>query len=286
MTLSTRSGVLGSRALWAAGGGQLLALLVFVALGTVVARFLPATLSGGLLVVLGIVVALIPAAIWLAFFYQQDRLEPEPKSYLLAVFVLGALVASGLGIPLVRDVLRVNDWLYRDPLTHLLGSIFAVGFVQEFLKFAAVRFSIYNSGEFDERVDGIIYATAAALGFATVLNINYIVSRGGVDLGVGVIRVTVMALAQASISGVLGYFLGQAKFERTPLYYLPAGYVLAAVLNGVFFWAQDIVTVQGLTVNPFNGLVLAIVVAAALLALVYWLIQRANSETLALQGRS
>jgi RsiW-degrading membrane proteinase PrsW (M82 family) len=285
MNLSTRNGVLGSRAFWTAGIGQIVALLVFVALVTIVARFLPATLGGGALLGAGIVLALVPAIIWLFFFYQQDRLEPEPKTYILAVFALGALAASGAGIPLVRDALRVNDWLYSDPLTHLLGSILAIGFIQEFIKFAVVRFSVYHSAEFDERVDGIIYATAAGLGFATMLNFDYVVSRGGVDLGIGVMRVTVTALAHASIAGVLGYFLGQAKFERTPIYYLPAGFVLAAVLNGVFFWAQDMTNVRGLSVNPFNGLVLAVIVAIVLLGVVFWLIRRANAETLALARR-
>lgn len=284
MKLSPRSGVLGSRALWTAGVGQILALLVFVAVVTIVARFLP-VLGGGPLLLAGVILALIPALIWLLFFYQQDRLEPEPKTYVLSVFALGALAASGVGIPLVRDALRINDWLYSDQITHLLGSILAVGFVQEFLIFAAVRFSVYQSAEFDERVDGIIYATAAGLGFATMLNFDYVVSRGGVDLAVGVMRVTVAALAHASIAGVLGYFLGQAKFEHTPAYYLPGGFVLAAVLNGVFFWAQDIVTVRGLTITPFYGLVLAVAVAVVLLGVVFWLIRRANAETLLLAGR-
>jgi RsiW-degrading membrane proteinase PrsW (M82 family) len=285
MRLSTRSGVLGSRALWAAGAGQIIALLVFVAVVTIVARFLPSTFGGGGLLVAGVILAIVPALIWLAFFYQQDRLEPEPKTYILGVFVLGALAASAVGIPLLRDVFRINDWIYSDPLTNLLGSILVVGFTQEFLKFAVVRFSVYQSAEFDERVDGIIYATAAGLGFATMLNFNYVVSRGGVDLGVGVIRIAVAALAHASISGVMGYFLGQAKFEHTPPYYLPAGIVLAAVLNGLFFWAQDVVTVRGMTINPFYGLVLAVAVAIVLLGLVFWLIRRANAETLALAGR-
>jgi hypothetical protein len=57
------------------------------------------------------------------------------------------------------------------------------------------------------------------------------------------------------------------------------------VLNGVFFWAQDVVTVRGLTSNPFYGLVLAVAVAVVLLGVVFWLIRRSNAETLALAGR-
>ena len=285
MKLSPRSGVMGSRALWAAGMGEVVALLVFVGIVTIIAHFLPTTLSGASLVLAGVILAVVPALIWLLFFYQQDRLEPEPKTYVVRVFLLGALLASGVGIPLVRGLFAINSWLYSDRLTHLLGSILVVGFLQEFLKYAAVRYSVYDSPEFDERVDGIIYATAAGLGFATMLNFDYVVSRGGVDLGMGVIRVTITALAHGSIAGVMGYFLGQARFEHTPLYYLPAGLVVAAVLNGLFFWIQDEVTLRGMTVNPWYGLILAVIIAVILLAIVFWLIRRANAETLALAGR-
>jgi RsiW-degrading membrane proteinase PrsW (M82 family) len=285
MKLSSRSGILGHRGLWAAGAGQIIVLLIFVGLVALIAPSLPATLSGSNLVIAGIILAVIPALIWLAFFYQQDRLEPEPKSYIVRVFLLGAILASGVGIPIVRDFFRINNWLYADDLTHLLGSIFAIGFVQEFLKYAAVRYSVYGSAEFDERVDGVIYATAAGLGFATMLNFDYVLSRNGVDLGVGAIRVAVTALAHASIAGILGYFLGQAKFEHTPPYYLPGGFVLAAVLNGLFFWAQDLVTLRGISVNPWYGLILAVIIAVVVLGIVFWLIRRANAETLALAGR-
>jgi len=285
MKLSTKSGALGSRALWLAGAGLIVVLLLFVALVTIVANFLPDTLSGATLIAAGVILALVPALVWLLFFYQQDRLEPEPKSYVVRVFILGALLAAAIGIPVVRDVFHVNSWLNTNETINLLGSILVIGFVQEFLVYAAVRYSVFDSAEFDERVDGIVYATAAGLGFATMLNFDYVVGRGGVDLGVGVIRVTIVALAHASIAGVLGYFLGQAKFEHTPVYYLPAGVVLAAVLNGAFFWAQDIVTRVGISFNPWYGLVLAVIMAAGLLALVSGLIQRANAETLALAGR-
>jgi RsiW-degrading membrane proteinase PrsW (M82 family) len=285
MKLSPRSGILGHRGLWTAGAGQIIVLLLFVGLVALIAPSLPATLSGSGLILAGIILALVPALVWLAFFYQQDRLEPEPKGYIARVGLLGALLAAGVGIPLVRDFFRVGDWLYADDLTHLLGSILVIGFIQEFLKYAAVRYSVYGSAEFDERVDGVIYATAAGVGFATMLNLDYVVSRGGVDLGIGAIRVTITALAHASIAGIMGYFLGQAKFEHTPPYYLPGGLALAAVLNGLFFWAQDLVTLRGITVNPWYGLVLAIVIAIIVLGIVFWLIRRANAETLALAGR-
>lgn len=38
----------------------------------------------------------IPAAFWLGFFYLMDRHEPEPKQLVVGVCVLGALIAGPL----------------------------------------------------------------------------------------------------------------------------------------------------------------------------------------------
>jgi protease PrsW len=83
------------------------AVVIFAALVALVWALKPddLTLDGIGLVAAGVVLALVPAAVWLLAFYQQDRLEPEPKHYVLGVFALGALLASAVGQPVIRDFL-------------------------------------------------------------------------------------------------------------------------------------------------------------------------------------
>jgi hypothetical protein len=92
----------------------------------------------------------------------------------------------------------------------------------------------------------------------------------------------VNALAFASFAGVQGYFLGQARFEKTPIYYVPSGVALAAFGNGLFFFLLERVSGGGLSASPWRDLLLATVIAILTLALVFWLIARANEETLRL----
>lgn len=271
---------------WQAGLAHIVGqvLFVFVVVG-LIALFKP-KLSGWTLVAAGLVLALVPAILWLAFFYRQDRLEPEPKGYVISVFLLGALLAQGVGIPLVERVYEAPRWLPLNLWTDLLGSVLVIGFVQEALKYAAVRYSVYPLAEFDERVDGVVYGTAAGLGYATMLNVHYVLSSGGVDLQVGVIRIAITALAQASFAGLTGYFLGRAKFEDEPVWWLPGGLALAAVLNGLFAFLSGELTTTGLSLsgggfNPWPGLILAAVVAAATFTVLNFLIRRANRLTLA-----
>ncbi|HEY9076253.1 MAG TPA: PrsW family glutamic-type intramembrane protease [Anaerolineaceae bacterium] len=260
-------------------------LVTFVLLGLFLVlevgldALLKPTYSATGLVAAGIFMAVIPAIIWIVFFYRQDRLEPEPKGMVLQVFLLGGLVAAAVGIPLVNNVFGVSAWIYKTWWGNLLGAILLVGFTQEFLKYATVRFSVYPTAEFNERIDGIIYSTAAGVGYATVLSILFVTSSGGVDLGMGAVRVALTVLAQASFSGVTGYFLGREKLEQKPVWWTPLGVCIAALLNGLFYFFDGALsaprlTATGSTVNPYFGLALAAVLAIAVTALLSWLIDR------------
>ncbi|KAA3664656.1 MAG: PrsW family intramembrane metalloprotease [Chloroflexi bacterium] len=272
---------------WQADVASIGILVLFVLLIYGIERFLQPTLGRSGLLVAGVIISIVPAFIWLAFFYRRDRLEPEPKHMVFQLFLLGALLANGIGIPLVDGWFDVPNWLSSSPvLAQLLGGWLIVGMVQEFLVYAAVRFTIYNHAEFDEETDGVVYATAAGIGFATVLNIAFVVNSGGVALGSGGIRIVLTTLAHAAFAGVIGYFLGRQKFEKRPLYWMPLGLMLAAGINSLFFYFRSMLSsgsikVVGGAANPWLGLVLAIVLTGVVTALISRAIHNNVEEALA-----
>lgn len=267
------------RGLWLASALALLGLLAFVLLFNFVLPAPGDRLGTAARAGLGLVLAAVPAALWLVFFYSLDRAEPEPKRMVFNVLALGALLFAALQPPLLA-LLGVDEWMYATWWSRLIGGVLVVGVIEQTLVWLAVRFAVFDHPEFDERVDGVIYAVAAGLGVATVINFRYVLEYGGVDLDVGSIRVVVNALAHASFAGVLGYFIGQARFERVPVYYLPAGLGLAALLNGLLFFLLERTPATALQgQKPWLDLVLAALVAIGALALVFWLMARANEET-------
>lgn len=274
------------RALWTATGVALLGLLLFaLTVHWVVGRMQP-QLSGGALVFAGAVCALVPALLWLVIFYVQDHAEPEPKRYVLGTFLAGGALALLVSTPLLGDVFQLQNWLPSASWpVQLLGYVLIGGFVQEYCKYAAVRYTVYRSPEYDERVDGIVYGAAAGLGFAAVLNMQYVLGNNGVRLDMGVVRITVTALAHASFAGVMGYFLGRAKFERMGKAWLPGGLCLAAVLNGVVTFVLSLVSHRGLDYVPLNRLAVAGALALLVFAVLLYLIARLNAQDRAAERR-
>jgi RsiW-degrading membrane proteinase PrsW (M82 family) len=265
---------------WRAGLFQILIMGGFSALLALLGENL-GTLNRTALVLIGLFLAIVPSALWLIFFYRQDRLEPEPKTKIAQVFVLALVLTDVLAMRLFNDWFQLPSWAAAQTLTSLLADILVVGFTIEAIAYTAVRLVVYATPEFDERMDGIVYGTVAGLGVATLLNLHYVIDNDGVALGPGVIHVVTTALAQASFSGLLGYFMAQAKFEHRPGWWVPLGLVIAAVLNGLFTWLMSEISASGLTVQPLRSLALGLVVALAVFGLLLALMRRATQSTLA-----
>lgn len=269
---------------WRASVVQIVGLGVFSALVAYGANFV-GPLTGLPLALAGVLLAIIPSALWLIFFYQQDRLEPEPKHRVAAVFLLALLLADVLGRRVVEEWLRVGDWATASTQTSLLAAILVVGVTYQAIAYLSVRLLVYNTPEFDERMDGIVYGTVAGLGVATLLNLRFVLANGGVELGAGVIQTVTTSLAQASFAGLQGYFMAEAKFTHRPVWWVPLGFALAALLNGLFSWLIGEVSAVGLQVDPWRSLVLGLVVALVAFAVLVALMRRTTRVTLGGAGR-
>ncbi|MCX7791657.1 MAG: PrsW family intramembrane metalloprotease [Chloroflexaceae bacterium] len=242
-------------------------------------------LSGPALLAAGVLLAVIPSALWVVFFYQQDRLEPEPKQRVAAVFLLAALLADVVARRVIYDWFQVSVWAPRTTLTSLLASILIIGATYQAIVYVAVRLLVYDTAEFDERVDGIIYGTMAGLGIAMVSNLYFVLANDGVALGPGVIATVTTALAAASFGGLQGWFMAEARFEHRPVWWVPLGYVLATTLNGVFSWLISEVSAVGLQVAPWRSLLMGLIVALGAFLTLAALMRRSTAVTLRRAGQ-
>lgn len=264
---------------WRAGAMQIAIVALFAAVVALLAGQAEG-LTGAALVGVGLVVALVPTALWLVYFYRQDRLEPEPKASLALVFGIALLLTESVGRHVVRDWFRVDSWAVGSVATSLLAAILISGFTYQAITYVAIRV-VYATPEFDERMDGIVYGTIAGLGLATLLNVRYVLDNGGVALAPGAIHVATTALAQASFGGLLGYIMAEARFVHRPVFWVPLGFACVAALNGLFSWLIAEVSSTGLTVSPWRSLLLGLIVALAVFAALIALMRRSVAVTLA-----
>ena len=177
-------------------------------------------------------VAALPALLWLWWYLRQDRNQPEPKKYLWQVFLLGMLIT----IPALFLEFIVDLFLpfARAPYgtTALIGAWLVVAPIEEIAKFLAVWSGVYRNRIFNERLDGIIYMVVVALGFATVENILVVLREGAAIVPLRFITATLLHILA---SGIVGYFLGLAKFaKRRGGWLIVAGLVLGILLHGLY----------------------------------------------------
>src|SRR5688500_13235204 len=97
---------------------------------------------------IALVLAGIPAALWLGFFYLQDRHEPEPKDFVIGVFVIGALIAAPLSDFVIYQ-LAPPEPLAQQGLSpfsadRILHATLVIGLAQELCKYVVVRYTIYS----------------------------------------------------------------------------------------------------------------------------------------------
>jgi RsiW-degrading membrane proteinase PrsW (M82 family) len=144
-----------------------------------------------------------PSLFFLWLFWKKDRFEREPLKYVFSLFGLGALVA--VPVYAVQVLLPPLDGT-------LYEFVVRVAAVEEVFKILPVVM-FARRRIFSEPMDGIVYAVAAALGFATVENALYALRFGDAIIAQ---RAFTSTLAHLGFSGLVGFYLGKAKAGHAP----------------------------------------------------------------------
>jgi RsiW-degrading membrane proteinase PrsW (M82 family) len=139
-----------------------------------------------MIVIASIFLGVVPALFYAWFVYWLDRYEKEPLLLVGGVFLWGAIVAAG-GAFILNTVFGLGIFLATgsEAASSVATGSVSAPLVEESLKGLAVLivFLIFRH-EFDNLLDGVVYAGVAALGFAATENSIYIY-RGFAEGGVG-----------------------------------------------------------------------------------------------------
>ena len=196
-----------------------------------------------------------PGLFYLWWIRRQDIYEPEPWKWVIGVFALGAfstllaipleevgLAPLGGKIQLNGPPVKAGDWYHL-----FLVSFVVVGPIEELCKYAAVRFSVYRSAEFNEPLDGLVYSSAAALGFASLENVFFTIQNGP---AVMLVRAPLSTLGHVFFAAMWGYFLGVHRLGIARRGTVGRGLFASMFLHGLFNFVLLTQTVLALAVLP------------------------------------
>jgi RsiW-degrading membrane proteinase PrsW (M82 family) len=176
--------------------------------------------------------AFVFAGLWLYAFYREDKHEKEP--------IWMVALALGWGALSIYPALWLEGWLLpaglspEDSLrTRVIALMLIVGPVEELCKLAGVRFFLWPRTHFNEPMDGIVYAAAAATGFAFAENLHFMVDEPAVILARG----PGGTLAHILFAGFWGSALGWSRFCDHPWQghvMIALGLVWGSLTHGLF----------------------------------------------------
>ncbi|HEY78676.1 MAG TPA: PrsW family intramembrane metalloprotease [Dehalococcoidia bacterium] len=181
------------------------------------------------------VLAFAPGTFWLWIVYRWDIYQPEPRWLVIRTFLWG--VAAVLPVAFIEFLLEFGGLNLTNMGQMSLGamayhSFIVAGLTEEVGKFLIVFATIYKSPCFDESTDGIVYASAAALGFASLENVFYMFSMGWEVI---LLRGPISTMAHVLFSVIWGYPLALRKLKRRgAMTLLLFGLLAAMAAHGLF----------------------------------------------------
>ena len=171
--------------------------------------------------------AVLPVILLLRYIYKKDKYEKEPLGLLLLSFVGGMM-----SIPMVLflAIPTVESFYYSESVFY--SAFVDAAFVEELCKFIVLFVLIWWNKNFNEYMDGIVYAVFVGLGFACIENILYVFGGG---IGTGIVRALLSVPGHFLFAVAMGYFFALAKFEKKGrLWYLFLSLFVPILFHGLF----------------------------------------------------
>ena len=195
--------------------------------------------------------ALIPVIILIVLLTLTDRHNREPARLLAKVFFFGILIS--IPVLIIQGLLNSIS-----AATGIYGVIFQsfiiAGLTEEYMKRQVVLKVAYNNPAFDEKLDGIIYCAFAALGFAAIENVLYLISYYPTDPSIAFYRAVFSVPAHMLFGVTMGYYLSLAKYCTDPVMcrkYFQRSLYYPVLMHGTFNFLLSINIPMLLAFVPF-----------------------------------
>ncbi|HEY4489519.1 MAG TPA: PrsW family glutamic-type intramembrane protease [Candidatus Paceibacterota bacterium] len=185
----------------------------------------------------------LPPLVWLYFLLKEDDRCPEPLPCLLIAFISGMLAVpfALLLETLLRDYAYIAYAGCSEYAPLCVPIILGWSVIEETLKYVLVALLVLWRADVNEPIDLVIYMLTAALGFAALENVLFLIvpfANGDVLMGLqtGNLRFIGSTLLHVMASSAVGFALAFSLNFLKPLraFFAIAGLILAIALHALF----------------------------------------------------
>jgi RsiW-degrading membrane proteinase PrsW (M82 family) len=237
-------------------------------------------IGGAMPLLASFIFGFVPMFLFAAFVNWLDRYEKEPKLLLGATFIWGVVIAGG-GAFILNTMFGMGIYMFTgsESAAEFGTASIVAPIIEEGLKGLAVLvvfFFFYK--EFDSIMDGIVYGSIAAMGFAAIENVLYIYRNGFQESGwsgfwtLVFIRVLLVGWMHPFFTAFTGIGLAIARMSRNlvvKVIAVPTGYTIAVMAHAFHNTFSSVVGGAG---GFFLGIFADYVGYAFMLAFIIWVV--------------
>lgn len=170
-------------------------------------------------VIIMLLAGLLPAILLVLYIRYRDKQQPEPWGKIVKGVIYGVLsifftiLISQIWEPL--PFIFGLGWLYDIPIVRgIVISFYNAAIPEETAKLFMLWLLLRKNKEFNQNIDGIVYAVCIAMGFAGLENVVYIFNEGDASWQAVAITRCLFAVPGHYIDGILmGFFYSLVHFR-------------------------------------------------------------------------
>jgi RsiW-degrading membrane proteinase PrsW (M82 family) len=161
-----------------------------------------------------LVLVLVSAFLWMFYVQSKDRHQPEPVRRLALAVLLG-VVACGITYFTYALIERLNgpNLKYGDVPSMLFYFFGIVGPVEEGSKVLVACLFVFRWRDYDEPIDGFVYASAISFGFASS---ESCITLGGENWVYQLAHTVALPITHALFSAIWGLSFSHSRFRVGP----------------------------------------------------------------------
>lgn len=210
-----------------------------------------------------IALAVLPALILIYYTYQQDKLQREPVKNLVKAFFYGC---GSVFASLLISVPLMNIGAFPPEINTFWGAVrtafLGAAIPEETAKLFMLWLFLRKCRDFDERMDGIVYAVCVGMGFAAFENIEYLFAAGSNWVTTGIGRSVTAIPGHFGFAVLMGYYYSLNHFDR---YRAPGAgikmWLYPVLAHGIY----DTIAMQSAVTPELSG-----VISIAILLFCFW----------------